>query len=351
MATSISLGPVPWMDGPTYDASVLRFADGAALAYGAGQLGGVYQNLGRMNVAAQSGMNVTVAVGTAIIPSAAGTTDGVYRVVNNQTRTLTATTADSVNPRIDLVVAGATDNGNNTSSAYVSIVAGTPAASPAPPSVPPNAFALAQVRVNANATTITSGNITDVRTFQCAPGGILPVASTGAAPSGVPGQYAYDTANDRLFHMAQAGPRQARTLPWAPVTVANSANVTNTGSETTILTTSVTTDGSTDISIFCKWRGILVSSSGGNDMRATMKLYIGSTLVDDLQAYNPKNDGNSRGGGVLIHETSSVLGDTPSAGTHTIKWTFLQNYSGSLNVVADGAAGSPLILSVRPVVL
>jgi hypothetical protein len=351
MATSVSLGAVPWMDGPTYDASVLRFADAAALAYGSGSVGGVYQNISRMTVAAQSGMNITVDAGTAVVPSAAGVTDGAYRVTSNAQRVLTATTADPVNPRIDLVVAGVTDNGNNTSSGYVSIIAGTPSASPTAPSLPSNALGLAQVRVAANATTITSGNITDVRTFQCAPGGILPVSTTSAAPSGVNGQYGYDLANDRVFHMAQAGPRQARVLPWAPVMASNSANVANTGSETTILTVSVTTDGSTDIEIFCKWRGILVASSGGLDMRATMKLYIGSTLVDDLQAYNPRNDGNSRGGGVLIHQTDASLGDTPSAGTHTIKWTFVQNYSGSLNVAADGASGSPLILRVRPVVL
>ena len=37
-------------------------------------------------------------------------------------------------------------------------------------------------------------------------------------------------------------------------TVANTGNVTNTGSETTVLTTSVTTDGATDIEIMAKWR-------------------------------------------------------------------------------------------------
>ena len=351
MPTSVSLGPALYMDGPSFDASVFRFMDAAALAYSGASLGGVYQNLGRMIVAAQSGMNVTVDVGTVIIPSAAGTTDGAYRMTNNQQRVLTATTADPVNPRIDLVVAGVTDTGNSSSFGYVSIIAGTPAASPAPPSAPANSFPLANVRVNANATTITSGNITDVRTFQCAPGGILPVSSTGAAPSGVPGQFAYDTANDRLFHMAQSGPRQARVLPWAPVVAKNTANVVNTGSETTILTASVTTDGSTDIEIFCHWRGILVASAGGNDMRAQMILRVDSTQVSDLLAYNPKNDGSSRGGGVLIHQTSSVTGDTPSAGTHTIKWSFVENYSGSLHVAADGNATSPLLLRVRPVIL
>jgi hypothetical protein len=351
MPTSVSLGPALYMDGPSFDASVFRFMDAAALAYNGASYGGVYQNLGRMTVAAQSGMNVTVDVGTAIIPSAAGTTDGAYRVTNNQQRVLTATTADPTNPRIDLVCAGVQENSNSTSFGFVEIVAGTPAPSPAPPSTPPNSIPLAQVLVNANASSITSGNITDARTFQCAPGGILPVSSTGAAPQGVNGQFSYDIANDRIFHMAASGPRQARVLPWVPVQVVGTSNVTNTGSETTVLTASVTTDGSTDIEIMIKWRGILVASAGGLGLRATMILKIGSTQVDDLQAYNPFNDGSSRAGGVLIHQTSSALGDTPSAGTHTVKWSFTETYSGTAHVQVDGNSTSPLVLRVRPVIL
>lgn len=351
MPVSVSLGPALYMDGPSMDASVFRFTDAAALAYSGASYGGVYQNVGRMIVAAQSGMNVTVDVGTAVIPSAAGVTDGAYRVTNTTSRVLTATTADATNPRIDLVCAGVQENGDSTSFGFVDIVAGTPAASPAPPAAPANTIPLAQVRVNAGVTSITSGNITDARVFQCAPGGILPVSSTGAAPQGVPGQYAYDAANDRLFHMNQSGPKQARVLPWAPVQVATTSNVTNTGSETTVLTTSVTTDGSTDIEIMIKWRGIVVASSGGQGLRATMILKIGSTQVSDLLAYNPFNDGSSRAGGVLIHQTSSATGDTPSAGSHTIKWSFTEVYGGSLHVAVDGTGNSPLILRVRPVVL
>ena len=351
MPSSVSLGPALYMDGPTYDASVFRFMDAAALAYNGASYGGVYQNLSRMLVAAQSGMNLTVDAGTAVVPSAAGVTDGAYRVTNNQQRVLTAATADNTNPRIDLVVAGVTDHGDNTSNGFVEILAGAPAASPAAPSKPPNSIPLAQVRVNANASTITSGNITDVRVFQAAPGGILPVSATGAAPSGADGQYGYDLANDRLFHLATSGPRQVRVLPWAPVVSVSTGNVTNTGSETTVLTANVTTDGSTDLEMIAKWRGILVSSAGGNDMRATMILSIGGAQAADVTCYNIRNDGTSRGGGVLWHRTSSVQGDRPPAGTHTIKWSFTENYTGSLHVSIDGGATSPLLLSVRPVIL
>ncbi|MCW2903890.1 MAG: hypothetical protein JWO67_6155 [Streptosporangiaceae bacterium] len=351
MPSSVSLGPCLFLDGPSFDASVFRVSDAAALAYNGASRGGVYQGPNRLDVAAASGLNLTVGPGTAIVPSAAGTTDGAYRVANNQTRTVSVGTPDSVNPRIDLVVAGVQDNGDGTSAGFVQVVAGTPAPSPSPPSPPSNTIALYRVLVGANVLSITSANLTDVRAFQVAPGGVLPVSAASAAPAGVDGQYGYEAANDRLFHIAGSGPRQARVLPWAPKVNHNSGNVVNTGSETTVLTLSITTDGSTDIEIWAKWRGIFVSSAGGNDMRAIMIIRIGSTQVSDLAVYNPFNDGTSRGGGVLLHRTSSVVGDTPSAGTHTIKWSFTEVYAGSLHVVVDGGPSSPLLLVARPVVL
>lgn len=352
MPSSVSLGPPLYCDGPTYDAGVLRYADAAALAYNGASYGGVYQNTGgnRLAVNVLSGLQVTVQPGTAIIPSAAGSTDGAYRVTNNQSRTLTCATADGTNPRIDLVVIGVQENGNNTSNGFVQIVTGTPAPIPAAPAAPPNTIGLCQVTVGANVTNLTSGNLADARVFQVAPGGILPV-SPSSSPAGANGQYAYDATNDRLYHMALAGNRQARVLPWAPLIVKNVANVSNTGSETTILSLNFATDGQTDVHIWCKWRGILVASSGGLDMRAQMILKIDGTQVSDLEAYNPRNDGNSRGGGILDHYTSSHTGDTPGSGNHTVTWSFVQNYSGSLNVAADGNTTSPLMLRIAPVTL
>lgn len=82
--------------------------------------------------------------------------------------TLTVATANATNPRIDLVYAQvidtvATDTG--TSSSVIGIVTGTASGSPAVPPLPTNGVCipLAQVAVAANATTIVSANITDVR--------------------------------------------------------------------------------------------------------------------------------------------------------------------------------------------
>ena len=91
---------------------------------------------------------------------------GGYRFYNDSAATITLATADSTNPRIDLIIAAV----DTTQTPYVPVlraITGTPSGSPVVPSVPAGivALALAQVSVAANATTVTSGNITDVRTY------------------------------------------------------------------------------------------------------------------------------------------------------------------------------------------
>lgn len=103
-----------------------------------------------------------------------------------------STPANPTNPRDDLIIAQQSDifDADANSDFLVRHVVGTPAAVPADPAVTgsTNYITLARVRVNALATTITSGNITDLRTtghakslvgglYAVALGGILPVAS------------------------------------------------------------------------------------------------------------------------------------------------------------------------------
>lgn len=103
-----------------------------------------------------------------------------------------STPADPTNPRDDLIVAQQSDlfDGDANSDFLVRHVVGTPAGVPADPAISgsTNVVALARVRVNANATTISGSNITDLRTtghakslvaglHSVALGGLLPVAS------------------------------------------------------------------------------------------------------------------------------------------------------------------------------
>lgn len=116
--------------------------------------------------AASPNMTVVADAGNAVVANSSGR--GPYICANTANQTLTVATADPTNPRIDLVyiqvidtVAG--DTGSSTT--VVGIVTGIPAASPTVPALPTNgvSIALAQVRVNANVTSITGSNITDIR--------------------------------------------------------------------------------------------------------------------------------------------------------------------------------------------
>ncbi len=112
-------------------------------------------------------MSVNVAAGQCAILNTQNTTyGGLYSgALNDASVNLSIAAADPTNPRIDLVVAQVRDaaySGANNDW-ILAVITGTPAASPSPPATPANAIVLAQVSVAANATSITSGNITDKR--------------------------------------------------------------------------------------------------------------------------------------------------------------------------------------------
>lgn len=101
-------------------------------------------------VTAQGSPDMTVAV-------AAGTVqiNGVSVAVTGANGTIT--TADSSNPRLDVV--------SINSSGTIVVTAGTPAAEPAIPTIPASSAILALVRIPANDTTISSTQIVDKRVF------------------------------------------------------------------------------------------------------------------------------------------------------------------------------------------
>ena len=112
-----------------------------------------------------AGMSVRVASGWAAIVGTTTSNMGVYTIFNDAQDTLTITTADPTNPRIDLVCATVRDayySGANNDVIF-QVIAGTPAGSPVAPSLPANSISLATVAVGAAVTQINSGNITDTR--------------------------------------------------------------------------------------------------------------------------------------------------------------------------------------------
>lgn len=127
-------------------------------------------------------MTVNVPIGTAMIPTSSGGTAYKYFVGLDATESVAITTANPSNPRNDLIVMyvdiavtpSQSFTNNSNSMLKLVAVAGTPAASPADPSVANIQAAigaanpyiiLARVAVGAGVTQINSGNITDLRSL------------------------------------------------------------------------------------------------------------------------------------------------------------------------------------------
>jgi len=120
--------------------------------------GVVQGQLGSYVVTTTSGLTVSVASGRATIQGFLARSDAAVP--------LTCATADPTNPRIDRAVLHADLSAHTLS---VILLTGTPAPSPAPPTLTQTAtvweISLYQVRVNATQTVLTSGSLTDERSF------------------------------------------------------------------------------------------------------------------------------------------------------------------------------------------
>lgn len=101
-------------------------------------------------VSAQATPNMTVNVAAGILKTATGA-----RQVISANAALAITTANTTNPRIDIVYI--------SSAGVISYLQGTAAASPTAPSTPNGGTLLAQINIAANQTTIANSNITDYR--------------------------------------------------------------------------------------------------------------------------------------------------------------------------------------------
>jgi hypothetical protein len=125
-------------------------------------------------------MTVLAAAGWAAILGTTQTNMGVYMAYNDASTTLTITTANPSNPRIDIVVVTVSDayyTGSLNTVAF-SVIAGTPAASPVAPATPANSILLATIAVAAATTAITTANITDNRVLATSPTASVTLTNT-----------------------------------------------------------------------------------------------------------------------------------------------------------------------------
>jgi hypothetical protein len=112
-----------------------------------------------------AGLSVLVSSGWAAIVGTTQANMGTYVGFNDATVTLSISTANPTNPRIDLVCMTVQDAyyTGSLNNVILQVVAGTPAGSPVAPSLPANSISLATVAVGAGATALTNANITDTR--------------------------------------------------------------------------------------------------------------------------------------------------------------------------------------------
>lgn len=340
--TSVNLGYPLWVDGMTFN-SVLGRTIGTSMFYtqagsNVAPIPGVINNHRSAFVTtALGGMNISVGVGDAIISNATSSLNGPYLVNLASSASLTVPTADPSNPRIDLIVADVYDVGTSASYCAIELITGTPAPSPSVPTPAAGVayIPLAQIAVAAGTTSITSGNITDVRVYNAAAGGAILYprgVSAAVGNGGHAGRIGYDQQNDRFFHdngnSGSIPAAQIRLKPWATAIGYNAGPTSISTTATTLTSVTINTDGVTDIDIQADVYGV-TGPSGSGDANTYLFFTLDST---QLARHYLGNLADSEIRGANFHwRTGSVTGDTPSSGSHTVFISALCALSGSVS--------------------
>ncbi|MCX4750893.1 hypothetical protein OG455_41165 [Kitasatospora sp. NBC_01287] len=360
MATSVTTSLPMWLTGCTYDGSggndlrnsgvtAFFFDPGITTGSTIGLRSGVVGGAG-LYVQPGTGMNVLVQPGSFVVANSSNVLYGGYASTLASQATLSVATADPTNPRIDLIVAYVSDVGTSASFGAVAIITGTPGPAPSAPSAPANSLTLSQLSVPAGTSTITSGLLTEKRVFTTAAGGVL-VAVKGSA-SGYLGQLAYDPTSGAFYHNNNlTAATQLKVLPWQPaMTKLTTPYTVSDSAEHTIISTTVTTDGYTDIECFFKSPGVQSATTSSSKIRPFYRLYLDSTLLDSIYAAEATADSYIQSGVAWSYYTSPSTADTPSAGTHTVSVSITNTLSSiQFSQFATTSTAASIILRVKPV--
>lgn len=323
------------LDGPTVAGQDVREEIVAGMLTGASPSGstgiaarpGVRPGIGTpLKVSASSGMNISVAAGTAFVQGSASATAGMYTCCLDTAATLTVATSDPTNPRIDNVICQITDNGDATSTTKVTLQTGTPAPSPVAPTLPSNSLLLATVSVAANTSTIVAGNITDKRVYTVASGGIVPMDTSGGI-TGQLGHFAFDTTTQRLRVSDGSGNAMPPHIGSGSSPVGSGTSVTTTipsGTPTTIVTQAANNDIWSHYEIFAKWTWITWTVAGP----LTLSLNRGATVLDSIVLYPPATGVQCCGGTFKYYDYNSPAGST--------SYTLVGSHSTGANVTIGG---------------
>lgn len=219
------INPPPWMQAGSYPARTDRLgAISSGLCYPGVAADeatplrirqGVkpsYQNYQmKVRAAATPNMTVIVSAGFCWIDNHDVGGYGAYCCVNDADRVLTIAPAGSAGQyRKDTVVASVYDaeTAGSVSEWRLEVIQGPYASSAGAAqrgTLPPSAQILADIAIGPGQTSITSGNITDLRQYTVAAGGILPTTSTASPARPHPGQVIYRTDTDTFVYGRQDG--------------------------------------------------------------------------------------------------------------------------------------------------
>lgn len=342
MATSVQVRNPGWCDGLTLAAQDIRLVDISALLSGLGGPSGSQLGVGSgvrdatnnpLQVSVATGLSVTVNPGFALIQGSTAANAGTYSTCVDTAATLTCQTADLVNPRIDVVCVSVVDNGNATSNAVVQVITGTAAPSPTAPALPSNSVALCQVRVAANATSLTSGNLTDVRTFAAAAGGIVTVLNSSLYPTvGNAAGYLHNASTGRMVRSnGGGGVVTPSTAGFAPLQASAVGSPTATSTTpVTIVSASVTTDAVTPVEVYLTFQAITTSSTSQGTACVILCFRDSTQLGSVIKGCAFASQ--------VIDGATLTFPDVPGAGTHT--YTFKIATQGSGHFAIQDAAMS-----------
>jgi len=338
--------PPSWLQAGTHPAEHDRLSTSATWK----AEGIVGQNDLAVSAKATPAMSVNVAAGAAIVAGDEDPYQGHYHLVNDATKSVTVTTADGTNPRIDLIVARVYDSAYSGADDEWALecIAGTPSGSPSAPATPDNALVLAQISVAAGATSITSGNITDKRVP--AASRVATVSAIGRYPSpGGAGTLVYRDSGD-----ANEGPefyhgsawRKPWNMPWGYIASATDNTQTNTTQSpnyATIISVTFTAVANRRYQIDYNTSRVY-RLAVGSDVHDVWLRYGTSTDIAQI-AYQTLSQGNSlavSGSAISTFSAGSVTVKAVAATAGADAHTFNMSSSNSYICVTDiGPSGAP----------
>lgn len=218
------INPPAWQQAPSYPARNDRLALSGLLTYPGNASDeasplrirpGVkpsYQNYQlKVRAAGTPNMTVIVSGGTVFVDQRETGGSGAYICANDGDVTLNVNPAGGAGQyRKDTVVASVYDAeySGALSQWQLEVIQGPYAASAGATvrgTLPANCVVLADIALAPSQSSVAAANITDVRTYGCAIGGVLPVSSAAVPARPHPGQMFYYTDTDRLMYGTLAG--------------------------------------------------------------------------------------------------------------------------------------------------